>query len=649
MRSVLLRRFLIVLVAFMLLAAIFIMTSYLLVGRDVYIEMELRDLLPQVEAVRQMLYEYESGNITRDAFIRMSKSLMKATNGMTFVVNWRGEIEFMYDVGLGLTSDEIRECFAGEIGVVLRGKRAQSDSAKIPNHGHVLFLGLPIGSPQEQSAGGVFIIKSIDDVGGMIERLNASLVWLAAAGITVLLLIGSWRASRIAGPLRSMAETALDMANGDFDVRVPNEEAPGEVGLLARSLNELCERLSKTIYQLRSEKSQLNHILHSLSDGVVAMDGLGALTQYNPAVMRMFGSVEVNTREDLVADASLWKVFDQVYATGKNQMITYDMPGDRTIWITISAVLTEDSECTGVVGLFKDMTEMERLEKMRREYVANVSHELRTPLTAVRGLLEPLADGMVKDEEVRQRYYKTMLHEVLRLSRLISDMMTLSRLQSGTEYMEVSKVDVAELLHDVAQSYVQTAKSKGIELRVDTQETVEALTDSDRVEQILIILIDNAMRYTPNGGDITLKLRNGNRLTVSVEDTGCGIPQEDVPHLFERFYKVDKSRKEGGTGLGLSIAYQIIEKLGEKITVTSELDKGTCFAFTLKKYVSNAIALGPAHETSPININIEGYEPQQKAAANQKDKRKPRDAEYEVLYDENISKKSGRPKNGGAV
>lgn len=180
-------------------------------------------------------------------------------------------------------------------------------------------------------------------------------------------------------------------------------------------------------------------------------------------------------------------------------MITYDMPGDRTLWITISAVLTEDGECTGVVGLFKDMTEMERVEKMRREYVANVSHELRTPLTAVRGLLEPLADGMVKDEAVRQRYYKTMLHEVLRLSRLISDMMTLSRLQSGTEYMEVSKVDVAELLHDVAQSYVQTAKSKGIELRVNTQETVEALTDSDKVEQILIILIDNAMRYTPKG------------------------------------------------------------------------------------------------------------------------------------------------------
>lgn len=157
------------------------------------------------------------------------------------------------------------------------------------------------------------------------------------------------------------------------------------------------------------------------------------------------------------------------------------------------------------------------------------------------------------------------------------------------------------------------------------------------------------MRYTPKGGSITLKLKNGNRLIVSVEDTGCGIPQEDVPHLFERFYKVDKSRKEGGTGLGLSIAYQIIEKLGEKITVTSELGKGTCFAFTLKKYVSNAIALGPAHETAPININMEGYEPQQKAAANQKDKRKPRGAEYEVLYDENISKKSGKPKSGGAV
>ena len=250
---------------------------------------------------------------------------------------------------------------------------------------------------------------------------------------------------------------------------------------------------------------------------------------------------------------------------------------------------------TGVVGLFKDITEMERTEKMRREYVANVSHELRTPLTAVRGLLEPLADGMVKDEESRQRYYKIMLHEVMRLSRLITDMLTLSRLQAGTEYMELSRVNLEELINDVAISYAAAAQQKGISLEVDCVSAVDALTDPDRIEQVLIILLDNAMHYTPEGGKITLRLRSGDRLLISVEDNGCGIPEKDIPFIFERFYKVDKSRGEGGTGLGLSIASYIMEKLDESITVDSKVGEGTCFTFTVKRYVSNAIELGPAN------------------------------------------------------
>ena len=193
-------------------------------------------------------------------------------------------------------------------------------------------------------------------------------------------------------------------------------------------------------------------------------------------------------------------------------------------------MVTDGGQRVGVVGLFKDMTEMERLEAMRREYVANVSHELRTPLTAVRGLLEPLADGMVRDEEDRQRYYRIMLHEVLRLSRLITDMMTLSRLQSGTEYMEVVRVDLNTLIRDIASGYSGPAHQKGIDLIVDAPKPVpDAMTDPDRIEQVLIILIDNAMRYTPEGGTITIGMCNAkDAIVLTVTDTGCGISKEDV-------------------------------------------------------------------------------------------------------------------------
>jgi len=255
-------------------------------------------------------------------------------------------------------------------------------------------------------------------------------------------------------------------------------------------------------------------------------------------------------------------------------------------------------DCEGAVVLFSDISESEQLEKTRREYVANVSHELRTPVSSLIGLAETLNDGIITNEEDRQRYYHIMLHEVLRLSRLITDMMTLSRLQSGTEYMEVIQVDINTLVRDIVSGYSGPARQKGIDLVIDSPKPVpDAMTDPDRIEQVLIILIDNAMRYTPEGGSITIGVRNAkDAIVLTVADTGCGIAEADLPHIFERFYKVDKSRGEGGTGLGLSIARFIMEKLGENISVTSEVGKGTCFTLTVKRYVTNAIALGPAGE-----------------------------------------------------
>ncbi len=436
------------------------------------------------------------------------------------------------------------------------------------------------------------------------DRLRDMLLLVSAIVVPLITLLFYFSIRQITKPLHNISEAAIQMSKGQFDVRV-DENHSGEVGILSRALNTLCGTISQTIFQLSAEKNQLDAILQSLTDGVAVTDSVGMLTHYNTALMQMFGAVNVKTPYELIDDPTIWKAFEEVNKTGETQSITYPMPGERTLWITISPVENEHKDRTGVVGLFKDMTEMERLEATRREYVANVSHELRTPLTAIRGLLEPLSDGMVKSEEDRQRYYKIMLHEVMRLSRLISDMMMLSRLQAGTEYMELSRVDIHALINDLAASYSATAKQHGIELIVDALDTPDALTDPDRIEQVLIILLDNAMRYTPEGGSITISLRNGKRMLLSVSDTGCGIPQEDLPHIFERFYKVDKSRNEGGTGLGLSIANYIMEKLGENISVESEIGKGTCFTLTIKRYVSNAIQLGPAERRANIYDHAE--------------------------------------------
>ena len=633
MKSIFLRRLLLALIITLLIASATMIGGYAFISRDTYTEIKLKEMAPKADAAEQLIIEFLDGQITEEAFIRLSKTQMLAVNGATLFVDQENRCMQYQDSIFGMSPEDMQQALSKEITTVLSGEKVSTDSVCLPGkRPNALVVGTPIFMPDGTLAGGIFVIKSAQEIIGATTKLSTSLFWIAAIVLPVTLLITSWRIRRITEPLHTMSEAAIAMSKGNFDIRV-NEDEIGEVGVLARALNGLCAGLSQTIYQLKTEKSQLDQILQSLTDGVAATDEVGMLTHYNAALMRMFGAVNVEKREELVPDPKIWKAFDEVFETGEPQSITYPMAGDKTLWITIAPVVTDGGQRVGVSGLFKDMTEMERLEAMRREYVANVSHELRTPLTAVRGLLEPLADGMVKDEEDRQRYYRIMLHEVLRLSRLITDMMTLSRLQSGTEYMEVVRVDMNTLIRDIASGYSGPARQKGIELVVDSPKPVpDAMTDPDRIEQVLIILIDNAMRYTPEGGTITIGMCNAkDSIILTVTDTGCGISKDDLPHIFERFYKVDKSRGEGGTGLGLSIAQFIMEKLGESITVESEPGKGTRFILTVKRYVRNAIALGPAGEGRGRYGDEQAEEPNERKDEKENGTDTIVDAPYEVI------------------
>ena len=594
MRSVFLWRMLMMLALTVLLASLLTTGGYMYLSRDTYTSIMLTELTPKAEAVSQLLTEYNDGNVDKDTFSRLADGLMRAS-GVTGIVTDAKGAPLYHTIALDSAPQRYLDLLNQELQKALVGETTRHDDIRTPDGRLALSICIPVKDANGNVAGSVFLLKSEEEINTTTQRLNRSLLLVVAVVLPVMLVASSFGVKRLAEPLHEMAGVAIKMSQGDFQIRA-NEREVGEVGMLARALNQMCDTLSQTIYQLRAEKSQLNQLLFSFSEGIAATDSVGVLTHYNPALMRMFGSVRVNSRIELIPDAAIWEAFDEVYRTGEMQNMRYQLPGDKMLWITISPVVTEQGERTGVVGLFKDMTEMERLERTRREYVANVSHELRTPLTAVRGLLEPLADGMVKEEEDRQRYYRIMLKEVMRLSRLITDMLQLSRLQAGTEYMELVEVDINEILDDIRQSYLKEATQRGITLLVDAPKLPHVLTDPDRVEQVIVILLDNAMRYTPEGGTITLYGEDGVRVNICVKDTGCGIPEKDIPHVFDRFYKVDKSRKEGGTGLGLSIARNIIAKLGEMVAVESGEGQGTTFRFTLKKYVSNAIALGPAPE-----------------------------------------------------
>jgi signal transduction histidine kinase len=462
------------------------------------------------------------------------------------------------------------------------------DNYKLVNRSGSIYVARPVVT--DHFHGNLLLIRKISNSNNAFFRLSRS-IWIVLLLLLPLLILTSYFAvKQLLHPITEMTQVAKQLSKGNYDVRA-KDDYPGELGLFAKTMNNMSGALSSTIHQLENEKRQLGYILSSFTDGVAAINKQGELTHYNPALMKLFGAVDVHSTMDLVPDRSIWEAFDSVVDSQEPRMFHYNLPGDRVLWISIVPVLSESEGCIGAVGLFKDATDIEKLERMRNEYVANISHELRTPLTSLRGLLEPLSDGMIKDPEAQKRYYTIMLHEVERLSRLITDMLQLSRLQAGTEAMEMTMFDVNELLEEVSQSFQTEAKKRNIRIELETHENLSpVLSDRDRIEQVLVILIDNALRYAKT----TIRLRaqeTPHEVLIDVWDDGIGISKENLSRVFERFFKVDSSRKDGGTGLGLSIAKKIMDQLEEQLEADSKEGEWTCFRFTLKKYVSNAIPL----------------------------------------------------------
>lgn len=389
----------------------------------------------------------------------------------------------------------------------------------------------------------------------------------------------------IVKPLSALRDAAVKIADGSMKTRA-SEHAPGEIGQLGRAINKLSSQLSGNMYQLILERNRLKYILDNLSEGIIAVDSQGKITHRNPEVDALMA-------DDHVSDVTLhrmdggrvWDDFRRVIETGESMARNLTI-GDKVIRIIISPIIDEIGMTAGAVGMFSDITQQERLERTRREYVANVSHEMRTPLTAVRALIEPLKEGMVRDEEARMRYYDIILREVMRLTRLISDLMELSRLQSGTLAIEKERMELDELLYDVCERYAAIAGEHGLtfEIKGDFSALPEVYTNADRVEQLMVILLDNAIKYTEKGGLTVSTESDADKVTISVADTGIGIAREDLPYVFDRFYKVDKAHSGKGSGLGLSIAKELWNWMGEQLTVESVKDKGTTFRFTVARF-----------------------------------------------------------------
>lgn len=471
-------------------------------------------------------------------------------------------------------------------------KTPETDSTEEVMNGNLVVVAVPI-TFMDEVIGAVFMAQSMTEImGGMQALTNTLALSLLLVGLLMLPVV-LFFASRMVRPITRMRTVALTMAGGDLTARA-EDGSNDEYGELGRALNHLSSELGSTISSLQMERNRLQSLINGLSEGIIAVDAKGATTLINPAV---YGLLNLQSTDDNVRAAApdVFAMFDQALSSAQAVKKTV-WQGDVALHISVSPLLLQSGEVTGCVGIVSDVTSAERLEQTRRDYVANVSHELRTPLTAMRALIEPLRDGLVKTEEQRQQIYDVVLRETMRLSRLVNDMLELSRLQSGTASLSRSvfaPLPLFNLIHETYSAYAEDYQQTFV---YDVPEDLPSVWGNpDRTQQVLIVLLDNAFKYTPDGGIVTLSAcAEDDVVRVRVRDTGVGIPAADLPHVFDRFYKVDKSHHSKGTGLGLAIAYEIMKHLGEEMSVTSEPGRGSCFTFTLH------IAQGAVEKTAEL-------------------------------------------------
>lgn len=360
-----------------------------------------------------------------------------------------------------------------------------------------------------------------------------------------------------------------------------------EAAPFVRALNQLLDQIEIQLNIGEEYRQRLNSLLENMASGVMLLDPRGRILLVNAMAERLLGSSrkELIGRQHIAASHhyELGQLIDRCLQSGERykQELTVYYPQERILDVHLSPIPRAGGGKGGVVVVMHDITEIRRLERLRSEFVANVSHELRTPLTAVKGFAETLLDGAMHEPETLQAFLKIILHESDRLHRMIGELLDLSKIEFGQVKLDFRRIHLKEHLEDVLRLVQVEAEERQLTLQLHVADDPVIEADPDRFRQILLNLLSNAIAYTPPGGRIDLMAESHPDGTwVRVRDTGIGIPEEDLPHLFERFYRVDKarSRESGGTGLGLAIVKHLVEAHHGMIEVKSELGRGSQFS-----------------------------------------------------------------------
>lgn len=452
-----------------------------------------------------------------------------------------------------------------------------------------------VAIPINVDEGGGYIVgvrDSKQESNDMNWNLVTILIRAMLFGVMVAVLLSFFLAKTITTPIERLTDQATSIAEGDFGE--PAEiYARDEIGILTQTFNEMAGILQDNLHTIEDERSKLNTLFTHMADGVVAFDKTGRIMHHNPEAAKMLGISfsEQTTYSEVFPDLVVQE--SDMADDGKYIEIDYVIRG-RILKIFFAPLRGTGTVSGGIMAVLHDITQQKRLDDARKEFVANVSHELRTPLTNIKGYTETLIDAYDDiDSETRSHFLSVIYNEADRMTRLVKDLLTLTKLDY--ERMEASDapVDLRDIAERVAASMEIEARKQGVTIHCDLPvEMPQVSGERDRLQQVVMNIVSNAVKYNQRGGSVTMRCDwQDGIVRLSVADTGLGIPKEDLPRIFERFYRVDKarSREKGGTGLGLAIAREIVEFHGGTITVDSQEGKGTTVVIALPARVSEEV------------------------------------------------------------
>jgi len=453
-----------------------------------------------------------------------------------------------------------------------------------------VIIAKPVGSGV-RVLGAVYIIASMEDVYKTISSINRILIsgTLIALGLTAIL--GVILSSTITNPIKEITKQATAVAEGNFDQQV-KVQGTDEIGQLGQTFNFMMNRLKEALTLNEEEKEKLASVLTNMNDGVIATDDRGHVIVLNRRAKQILQTEEEATLGREISEVlgiPMETIREFISGQVNTTLLDIELPDEEeqlSVRITFTPIHRRGEGLNGIIAVLQDVTDQEKLEQARREFVANVSHELRTPLTTIKSYLEALDDGAIEEPQLASRFINVTRSETERMIRLVTDLLHLSRLDSKQSMISKSSTSVSEMLEEVADRFSFQLRQRKIRISIQVEPGVQRLLlDRDKIDQVLDNLVSNAIKYTGDEGAIRLSARNIDRdmLEITVQDNGIGIPKKDLSRIFDRFYRVDKarSRNMGGTGLGLSIAREIVKAHGGTIALDSEFGQGTRVTFTL--------------------------------------------------------------------